>query len=109
MVYPDGVPESEVGRMAVYKVNISLNPHLVDEIDETARELGLTRSGFIAEASARYVADVRNLSAEELRRRDMERALATFRRIGARISPDFDGVAQIRRDRERDTPKDRRP
>lgn len=91
--------------MAAYKVNVSLDPHLVEEIDETARELGLTRSAFVAEASARYVADIKNLSAEERRRRDFERALATFRRIGAKIPPEYNGVAQIRKDRERDTPE----
>jgi metal-responsive CopG/Arc/MetJ family transcriptional regulator len=89
--------------MAVYKVNISLPEGLVSEIDEVAGELGMTRSGFVAEASARYVADVKNLSAEEQRSSDIARALATYRRIGAQIPADFDGVAQIRRDRERDT------
>jgi hypothetical protein len=48
---------------------------------------------------------VKNLSAEEQRRKDIRRAIDGFRRIGKLIPPDFDGVAQIRRDRERDTPK----
>lgn len=103
LVYPFGV-SMEVAEVAAYKVNVSLPEDLVGEIDEVASELGLTRSGFIAEASTRYVADVKNLSAEERRRKDMDRALATFRRIGAKIPPEFDGVAQIRRDRERDDP-----
>jgi metal-responsive CopG/Arc/MetJ family transcriptional regulator len=93
-----------VARLATYKVNISLPEGLVSDIDEVAGELGMTRSGFVAEASARYVADVRNLSAEEQRSTDIARALSTFRRIGAQIPADFDGVAQIRRDRERDAP-----
>jgi hypothetical protein len=105
-VYPNGVSENEVSPVAAYKVNVSLDPRLVDEIDETARELGLSRSGFIAEASARYVADVRNLSAEERVLQDRQRALATFRRVGPRMAPGFDGVGQIRRDRERDTPRE---
>jgi len=92
--------------MAVYKVNVSLPPQLVEEIDAAAEHLGLTRSGFIAEASARYVTDVRSLSAEERRRKDIERAIAGFRRIGAKMPQGFDGVMQIRRDRERDTPKE---
>ena len=92
--------------MAVYKVNISLPPQLVEEIDAAAEDLGLTRSGFVAEASARYVADVRNLSAEERRRKDVERAMAGFRRVRAGLPPDFDFdfVERIREDRERDTP-----
>jgi predicted DNA-binding protein len=93
--------------VAVYKVNISLPEALVGRIDEAAKELGLTRSAFVAEASARYVADVKNLSAEEQRRRDMDRALATWQRIGKKIPADFDIVEQIRRDRERDTPEGR--
>jgi metal-responsive CopG/Arc/MetJ family transcriptional regulator len=88
--------------VATYKVNVSLPEGLVTEIDEVADGLGMTRSGFVAEASARYVADVKNLTAEEQRRKDIARALATFRRIGAQIPADFDGVALLRRDRERD-------
>ena len=95
--------------MASYKVNVSLPEHLVSEIDETAEELGLTRSGFIAEASARYVADLKNLSAEELRRKNIQRAIASMRRIGAKLTPEDiqDLIDQTRRDRERDTPKGR--
>lgn len=91
--------------MATYKVNISLPRDLVERIDEAAGELGLTRSGFVAEASARYVADVHNLSAEERRRQDVQRARATFQRIGAKIPADFDFMAQLRKDRDRDTPE----
>jgi metal-responsive CopG/Arc/MetJ family transcriptional regulator len=75
--------------VATYKVNVSLPEGLVTEIDEVADGLGMTRSGFVAEASARYVADVKNLTAEEQRRKDIARALATFRRIGAQIPADF--------------------
>ncbi len=97
----------EVTSVASYKVNVSLPEHLVSEIDETAEELGLSRSGFIAEASARYVADLKNLSAEELRRKNAERAIASMRRIGAKLTPDdIQGMMdQLRRDRERDTPE----
>ncbi len=93
--------------MAAYKVNVSLPEHLVAEIDEAAGELGLTRSGFIAEASVRYVADVKNLSAEELRRRDIQRARATWRRIGSTLTEDdIQGMMdQLRRDRERGMPE----
>jgi len=95
--------------VATYKVNVSLPEELVSEIDETAGELGLTRSGFIAEASARYVADVKNLTAEELRRRDIQRARATWRRIGAKLNEqDIQNMLdQLRRDRERELPEGR--
>ena len=89
--------------MPAYKVNVSLPEALVERIDETAEGLGLTRSGFIAEASARYIADVENLSAEERRRKDIERAMATFRRIGAQMPPGAvdEMIESTRQDRER--------
>jgi len=90
--------------VTVYKVNVSLPPGLVEDIDATADELGLSRSGFIAEASARYLADVHNLSAEERRTKDIERGVASLRRIGRRLPAGTDLLAQLREDRERDTP-----
>jgi len=92
--------------MAVYKVNVSLPEHLVAEIDEAATELGLSRSGFIAEAATRYVVDVRELTAEERRRKDIERAIEGFKRIRNETPENyhFDYIAQIRADRGRDTP-----
>jgi len=89
--------------MAVYKVNVSLPEHLVSEIDEAASALGLSRSGFIAEASSRYVADVKNLSAEERRKKDIDRARAAIRRIAAKLPPGTvdEMIAQTRRDRDR--------
>lgn len=103
--------ERGVASMAVYKVNVSLPEELVSEVDETALELGLSRSGFIAEAATRYVADVRNLSAEERRRKDLDRARATFKRLGAKLNAeDLHGMMdQLRGDRERGaTPGPRR-
>jgi hypothetical protein len=99
-----------VAEVAVYKVNVSLPEELVSEIDETAGELGLSRSGFIAEASSRYVADVKNLSAEERRRKDMDRAMAAFKRIGKQMPPGTVQrmMDQLRADRERDTPPEMR-
>ena len=89
--------------MTKYKVNVSLPEQLVSEIDEVAAELGTSRSGFIAEASARYVADLRNLTAEERRRKDIERARATFKRIGATLPAGAvdEMIAQTRRERAR--------
>lgn len=89
--------------MATYKVNVSLPEDLVTEIDDAATELGLSRSGFIAEASSRYVTDLKNLSAEEKRRKDIDRAIATFRRVGAQLPPGAvqEMIDQTRRDRDR--------
>lgn len=89
--------------MAAYKVNVSLPEDLVSEIDGVADELGMTRSGLIAEASARYVADVKNLSAEERRRKDAARAEATFKRIGVGLAPEDiqEMMDRLRTDRTR--------
>jgi len=93
--------------MAVYKVNISLDPQLLEEIDDSAKALGLSRSGFVAEATARYVADVRNLSADELRRQNIDRGCATFQRIGKSLPPHVvdQMLDQLRKDRERGIPE----
>lgn len=89
--------------VATYKVNISLPEQLVERIDEVAKELGLSRSGFLAEASERYVADIKNLSAEERRRKDIERAMATFKRVGAQLTAEDiqEMIDRTRRDRDR--------
>jgi hypothetical protein len=104
LVYPTG----GVVDVAVYKVNVSLPEVLVSEIDEAAASLGLSRSGFIAEASSRYVADVKNLSAEEQRKKDVERAMAGMARLGAKLGKQDiqDLMDQVRRDRDRDTPEE---
>ncbi|MHB9002851.1 MAG: type II toxin-antitoxin system HicB family antitoxin [Coriobacteriia bacterium] len=89
--------------VASYKVNVSLPEDLVSEIDAAASDLGLSRSGFIAEASSRYVADLKNLSAQDLRRKDIDRAIATMRRIGEKLPPGAvqEMIDQTRRDRDR--------
>jgi metal-responsive CopG/Arc/MetJ family transcriptional regulator len=87
--------------VAAYKVNISLPPELVAEIDMVAAEHGLSRSGFIAEASAHYLADQKARSAEAQRKRDIDQAMVSMRERGKKIPKDFDYVAAIRKDRER--------
>jgi hypothetical protein len=88
--------------MASYKVNVSLPEGLVAEIDDAAAEMGVTRSGFIAEASTRYVAEREAFAAEEKRRRDIDQAMKGMREYGKKIPRDFDYLAALRRDRERD-------
>ena len=88
--------------MAAYKVNVSLPPELVADIDKIAAEVGLTRSGLIAEASARYVTDLRAQSAEEQRKREIGEAMERMKELGKKIPPDFDYMKVIREFRERD-------
>ena len=88
--------------MAVYKVNVSLPPELVEQIDAVAAAQGLSRSGFIAEASSHYVAELAARSAEEERVRRIDKAIESIKEHGKMLPRDFDYVAAIRKDRERD-------
>jgi len=88
--------------VAVYKVNVSLPEELVAEIDASAAEMGVTRSAFMAEASARYVAEREAFAAEEMRKRDIDRAMKHMKELGKKLPKGFDYVAAIRKDRERD-------
>jgi hypothetical protein len=94
----------EVRVVGVYKVNVSLPEDLVGEIDKVAQELGMSRSGFIAEASSRYVSDIKNLSAEERRRKDIQRARTTWQRIGAKLPSEAvqEMIDFTRRERDRE-------
>ena len=92
----------EVGEVASYKVNVSLPEALVAEIDDAAADMGLTRSAFIAEASARYVAEREAFAAEEKRRRDIDQAMKSMRERGKKIPRGIDYVGIIRQFRERD-------
>jgi metal-responsive CopG/Arc/MetJ family transcriptional regulator len=66
------------------KLNISMPQELLDEIDAEAGELGLTRSGLIQEAAARYVAGARSDRDAERKRLRVEAAAARMRAIGER-------------------------
>jgi len=89
----------ELSGVAVYKVNVSLPPGLVEQIDAIAAEQGLSRSGFIAEASSRYVAELAARAAEEERVRRIDKAIASMKERGKMLPRDFDYVAAIRKDR----------
>ena len=65
------------------KLNISMPQELLEEIDAEASALGLSRSGLIQEASARYVVTARADREAEVRRLKIEAAAERMRRIGA--------------------------
>lgn len=88
--------------MAVFKVNISLPPDLVGEIDAVAAGQGLSRSGFIAEASAHYITELKALAAEEERGRRIDAAIESMKERGKLIPKGTDYMAIIRQFRERD-------
>jgi metal-responsive CopG/Arc/MetJ family transcriptional regulator len=65
------------------KLNISVPQELLGEIDAEAAALGLTRSGLIQEASARYIVNAREDRDAETRRLRIEAAARRMKRIGA--------------------------
>lgn len=83
------------------KVNVSLPDTLLDEVDELATMLGRSRSGFVQEATALYVAHVRDEQAAEDRRRSIQEAIVGMRELAKHLEP-FDSTAAIRADRDRD-------
>ena len=85
--------------MAMAKVNISLPDGLLDDIDELAAWLKRSRSGLIQEASALYVAQLREERAAEERQADIKAARRGLSRLGEELEP-FDGTAAVRADRD---------
>ena len=76
------------------KLNISMPQELLDEIDAEASVLGLSRSGLIQEATARYVVTTREDREAEVRRLRVEAAAERMRRIGVDFGPAGD-TAQL--------------
>jgi metal-responsive CopG/Arc/MetJ family transcriptional regulator len=83
------------------KINISLPDELLADLDALAAELERSRSGLVAEATARYVASIHDERAEAERRTRIDRAMEDMRRLAEEIEP-FDSTAAIRADRDRD-------
>ena len=78
------------------KVNVSLSPEILNELDKSAREANISRSAFIAMAVRRY------LEEKETQRRDRgRRAAATMDRIRERFGG-WDGTAEVLKWRELD-------
>jgi metal-responsive CopG/Arc/MetJ family transcriptional regulator len=67
------------------KVNISLPDELLAWIDAEAKELDMTRSGLIQEASVRYIVSVRDDKNKEIRRLRILAAQKRMGEIGARM------------------------
>jgi metal-responsive CopG/Arc/MetJ family transcriptional regulator len=85
------------------KVNVSLPDELLEEVDELAEETHESRSGFVREATSRYVAEVRAEAAERERRERIGRAIKSMRETAKRIPPgSLPAEEQIRKDRDRD-------
>jgi metal-responsive CopG/Arc/MetJ family transcriptional regulator len=84
------------------KVNVSIPDALLHEVDDLAAELASSRSGFVQEATARYVAQLREDRAERERQETIAKAMEGARRLSASMLPGPDTTALIRADRDSD-------
>ncbi len=72
-------------RHAVTKLNISMPQELLEQINAEAESLGITRSGFIQEASVRYMTQSQADREAETRRLRGQAAARRMKAIGAQI------------------------
>lgn len=82
------------------KANISFPEGMLEDVDRRAAEAGTTRSGFVQEAVARYIAQVEYDAEREARARRIEKAGREMAEIGRRLPPGPDGVTLIRQMRD---------
>lgn len=82
------------------KANISFPDGVLEEIDRRAAAAGTTRSGFVQEAAAHYIAELDRATEQDERRVRIDRAIAGMREIGRRIPAGSDGTALIRQLRD---------
>lgn len=84
------------------KVNVSLPNELLSQVDEIARDLDRSRSGLVQEATAHYVAHLREEQAERERKESIGGAIKEMRRLAQELPPGIDGTTLIRADRDGD-------
>lgn len=82
------------------KANISFPEGMLEEIDRRAGAIGTTRSAFVQEATATYIARLDYDAEREERRQRIERAIVGMREIGDRMPPGPDGATIIRQMRD---------
>jgi metal-responsive CopG/Arc/MetJ family transcriptional regulator len=82
------------------KINVSLPDELLEEIDELAEELHRSRSGLVAEASSRYIAELQAERAARQRRSEIEEAIRLARQVAAEVPSGRDMTELIREDRD---------
>jgi predicted transcriptional regulator len=84
------------------KVNVSIPDDLLDEVDAVAATLKSSRSGLVQEATAQFVARVRDERAREERQSSIEDAMAGARELATHVPAGDDPTVIIRRDRDGD-------
>ena len=82
------------------RINAVLDDELLGKIDKTAQAMNKSRSLFIREATERYISEIEAQKAEEERKRRMEAAIRLQDKLREKAG-EWDGVAEIRKGRER--------
>ena len=84
------------------KVNVSLPDGLLADVDDLASQLHRSRSGLVQEATARYVAQLRDERAALERENGIREAMAGMRETARSIAKGPDPTMLIRADRDAD-------
>jgi predicted DNA-binding protein len=82
------------------KANISFPDGMLEKIDRRAAAAGTTRSGFVQEAAARYLAELDAVAEQETRRTRIKRAQQRMADLGSDLPPGPDGITLIRQMRD---------
>ena len=82
------------------KANISFPDGMLEEIDRRAEASGTTRSGFVQEAAAHYLAELDSATETEARRARIKRAQQRMAELGRDLPPGPDGTTLIRQMRD---------
>jgi hypothetical protein len=82
------------------KANISFPEGMLEEVDRRAAAAGTTRSAFIQEATATYIARIDHDAEREERRQRIHRARLHMAELGRALPPGPDGATIIRQMRD---------
>lgn len=91
------------------KINVSLPDELLEQVDAIAHEFSRSRSGLVAEATERYVANIEAERAAREREARIRAAMASAREIAKRVPPGPSAEEIVRRDRDTDRGRLLRP
>jgi len=83
------------------RINAMLTADLLKAIDDAAEEQGKSRSQFIREATAKYIAEHEQVKKEERRKQAFARAVEVQDRLRKK-SGAWDGGAEVRKWREKE-------
>lgn len=82
------------------KTNISMPDALLEEVDSMAKASNTTRSGFVQEAAAHYIATLKAEKAADERSRRIQKAMDEMKALSKEIPPGPEGRVLIRQMRD---------